>query len=297
MIVNILKRLNAYLSEQIRRPYARPSLIGKVVIVTGASAGIGEATARAFAGAGSRVVLVARRAEKLQALSSELCASGAEVLVVPADITNDEAIERLAAAVVEKWGHIDIVVNNAGVARGGSLLETSPADIRLILETNLYGVIRLTQAALPHMLPGGHIVNVSSIAGEAHAPGQSVYGASKAGVDAFGTCLRRELWNRGIFVTTVLPGWTRTDMIAGMDMQALATVGMLNRWFVLDEPQTVARKILRAVVQRKTWIWMGGLGPWIGMFTNRLSTQLMDFNYRVFWNTDAIVRAMRGILR
>jgi len=174
---------------------------GSVAIVTGASSGIGEATARA----GATVVLAARRADELQRLAAEIEREGGRALAVPTDMTSRQAIERLVGVTVETFGRIDIVVNNAGIGGGGSILDDSDELMERVVSVNLLAPARLVQAALPHMRrqsqngEQGHgqgrergvIVNVGSVAGDVATSG--MYAASKFGLRGLNDVLRREL--------------------------------------------------------------------------------------------------------
>jgi short-subunit dehydrogenase len=177
---------------------------GRVVIVTGASSGIGEAAARAFARAGDHVVLAARRAERLRELAAELPGS----LAVPADLEKGAEITQVVAATMEAFGRIDILVNNAG--RGGyDWLERLPEeDIRQEILVNLMAPILVTKAALPAMQAQGRgvIINVASAAGRIGAPTLSIYNTTKFGLDGFSEALRREVGPQGIKVCVIYPG-------------------------------------------------------------------------------------------
>src|SRR5262245_30736039 len=150
----LLLGMAALLLRSRRR--AQPfSLTRQVVVITGASSGIGRAAAHAFAQAGASVALVARRPEALAAVEAELGCYGVETLVVPADVTRSEELERLVEKVLGTFGRIDVLVNNAGISRGGSFITLEPDDLRQLLLTNVYGPLRLTQLVLPCMLRRG----------------------------------------------------------------------------------------------------------------------------------------------
>jgi short-subunit dehydrogenase len=188
-------------------------LPGAVVVVTGASSGFGELTARRFARAGSSVVLAARRLERLEALAREFTAHGRDALAVRCDVAEPADIHALRDAVAERFGRCDALVNNAGVPGGGRFEDLSEEQIDRVMTVNALGVMRCTKAFLPMMLARrrGHIVNVASLAGKYAVPGASVYSASKHAVIAFGEALSYELAPRGILVTSVNPGFARTE--------------------------------------------------------------------------------------
>lgn len=189
-------------------------LRGAVVVVTGASSGIGEATAQAFARKGSTVVLAARRAERLEELAAQLEKRfGVTALAVKCDVTDPDEIRRLPAVVREAFGRCDVLVNNAGVPGGGRFENLTYDQIEEVVRTNLLGVMLCTKAFLPLMQQRhrGHIVNIASLAGRFATPGASVYTATKHGVVAFSEALYHELRPGGVLVTAVNPGFVATE--------------------------------------------------------------------------------------
>jgi short-subunit dehydrogenase len=185
-----------------------------VIIITGASSGIGAATARIFAAEGYRVVLAARRKEQLNSLAEEVQSTGGEALVVPTDITQLAQIENLVNQSLEHFGQIDILLNNAGLGRLSWLEKLDPInDIEFQIQVNLIGLIQMTRAVLPHMIARkkGHIINIGSIAGLIATPTYSVYAATKYGLRGFTEALRREVSIHGINVTGIYPGGVATE--------------------------------------------------------------------------------------
>ena len=182
-----------------------------VVLVTGASSGIGEATARAAAGQGARLVLAARRADRLAALAQKL--GGA--LAVPCDVTDPQQVDRLVRTAVEAFGRVDVLVNNAGQGLQASVEETDLADFRALLEPNLVAPLALMQAVLPLMRArgAGSIVNVSSGTTFANAPGTGGYVASKIALERLSAIAREELAGTGVTVSTVIPFATSTEFV------------------------------------------------------------------------------------
>lgn len=187
------------------------SLNGKIALVTGASSGIGEATARRFSEEGARVFIVARRQEALEAVAASL-GDGVEGIV--ADITVDEDLDRLFAIIKDKAGQLDIVVANAGMSEHATLEETTPEHIEAMFGLNSHAPLFTVQRALPFMLQGGSIVLVGSIATRLGTPGNGSYAASKATVRSYTRTWAKELAGRGIRVNTVTPGGTDTAMFA-----------------------------------------------------------------------------------
>ncbi len=187
------------------------SLKGRVALVTGASSGIGEATARALASAGARVAAVARRRDRLEALAR---GSGGAVLCEMADVSTEEGARGAVAFAVRAFGRLDLLVNNAGVMLLGPVEGADPGDFRRMVDLNLLGVMYATHAALPHFLAAGKgdVVVVSSVAGKVARGGFAGYSASKFGVSAFAEALRQEMGPRGVRVTLVVPGLVATEL-------------------------------------------------------------------------------------
>jgi short-subunit dehydrogenase len=186
------------------------TLKGKVAIVTGASSGIGEATARELASRGAAVVLAARAAEKLEALEREISASGGSSLAVKTDVSERDSVEALVERTVEAFGSLDILINNAGLGLSGRVAELRAEDLRHVFEVNTIGPLNCIQAALPHIGRGGRIINVSSVIGKRSIPKVGGYCATKFALNALSDALRVEIADRGITVTSVYPGTTRT---------------------------------------------------------------------------------------
>lgn len=186
------------------------TLKGKVAVVTGASSGIGEATARALAKRGAAVVLAARAEEKLRFLEHEILAAGGRALAAKTDVTDEASVGAMVERTVEEFGSLDILVNNAGLGLSGRVVELRPEDLRYLFEVNLVGPLRCVQAALPHMPRGGRIINVSSVLGKRAVPKVGGYCATKFALNALSDALRVEISGRGVTVTSVYPGTTRT---------------------------------------------------------------------------------------
>lgn len=184
----------------------------QVAIVTGASSGIGEVTARALADAGYAVVLAARRADRLQEIADDI--EDGETLVVPTDVTSEDDIDALVDETRETFGRIDVLVNNAGVLLPDPVIDADRAHFRRQIDVNLLGVMNTTHAVLPSLLEsgGGHVVTVSSINARRAADGGSAYTASKFGVNGFCRSLRKEMADEQVRVTVVMPGPVVTEM-------------------------------------------------------------------------------------
>jgi 3-hydroxy acid dehydrogenase/malonic semialdehyde reductase len=189
--------------------------MARTVVVTGASSGIGEACAVAFAAAGHRLVLVARREERLAVLAATLAEDhGAESLVVALDVRDRAAVTDSLGALPDAWRDVDVLVNAAGLAAGLAPFQDADLDDwDRMLETNVGGVLSVTRALLPRMLERGtgHVINIGSVAGRDAYPGGAVYCASKAALDRITSGLRMDLLGTGVRVSTVDPGMVETE--------------------------------------------------------------------------------------
>lgn len=187
----------------------------KVVIVTGASSGIGYATALALSKAGAKVAAGARRVEKLQTLKNEVEENGGEILIKKLDVTKKEDCDSFINLVTKTWNHIDILINNAGIMPLSFFKNLKVSEWEQMIDVNLKGVLYCTAAVIPYMITkkSGHIVNISSVAGRIVFPAGSVYCATKHAVTAFSEGLRQELSQRyNIKVTCIEPGVVSTEL-------------------------------------------------------------------------------------
>jgi NADP-dependent 3-hydroxy acid dehydrogenase YdfG len=187
------------------------ALDGRVAVVTGASSGIGEATARALCGAGAAVALGARRADRLEALAAEL---DGRTFVREVDVSDEDQATGFVRDAANELGGLDILVNNAGLMLLGPVTDQTTDDWRRMIEVNLLGLLYCTHAALPLMAQqgSGDIVNLSSVAGRRAEAGAAVYNMTKFGVHAFSEALRQEALHAGIRVSTVAPGFVETEL-------------------------------------------------------------------------------------
>jgi NADP-dependent 3-hydroxy acid dehydrogenase YdfG len=187
---------------------------GKVVVITGASSGNGEATARLLCVQGATVVLGARRLERIQALTRELKGHGGKALAVETDVTHYNQVKHLVDAAVQTYGRIDVMLNNAGLMPHSPLERLKTDDWNRTIDVNLKGVLYGIAAALPHMKrqKSGHIINVSSVAGHKVRPGSAVYAATKTGVRVLSEGLRQEVKPYNIRTTVISPGALATEL-------------------------------------------------------------------------------------
>jgi short-subunit dehydrogenase len=243
-----------------------------VIVITGGSSGIGEATARLFAKHGYRVVIAARRYERLEAVAAEIESAGGQAFPVAVDVGNWEEIQSMVQRVLQRYNCIDILFNNAGFGRVGWLEELEiEGDIENQVRVNLLGVIHTTRAVLPHMIAQrkGHVINMSSLAGLVATPTYSLYSATKFGVRGFTEAIRREVGLYNIHVTGIYPGSVVTEFkqLSGAKRKTGATT---PSWLKLSPAQVaeavfkVSRKPRRTVIfpaPMRLTIWLNALAP------------------------------------
>jgi len=227
------------------------SLQGKVVFITGASSGFGANAARLFAKEGCRVVLSARRMDRLQAVAEEIIKDGGDASVIQLDVAEYDQIEGVVQTIIDNYGRIDILFNNAGFGRLDWLenLE-SERDINTQIAVNLTGLIQVTRVVLPYMIRqgSGHIINMSSVAGWIAPPIYSIYAATKFGVRAFTEALRREVRHLGIQVSGIYPGAATTEFGQHTGMSSMKSSLKVPKWINMTS-EYVARKVI-AIARR-----------------------------------------------
>lgn len=222
---------------------------GKVIIITGASSGMGEAAARHLAKKGARVVLAARRTDRIDVVANEINGQGGEALAVATDVTRLEDVSKLVDTAVARWGRLDVLINNAGVMPLSSLDQAQVKEWDLMIDVNLRGVLHGIAAALPVMKAqkSGHIINTASVAGHLVFPASAVYSATKFAVRALTEGLRKEASAWNVRATIISPGAVSTELldhISDKDVQAA------NRDYVGKvgvPPETYARMVAFAI--------------------------------------------------
>lgn len=262
---------------------------GKVVVVTGGSAGLGRAIGAAFARAGCRVVLAARDADRLAHTAAEVNAdlqaagSNGEVFGLTADITRPDEVAKLFSQTMERYGRLDVLVNNAGRSSRGEAAATTAAEFRELLEINFLATVECTRAALPHLLQtGGHLVNIGSLAAKTASRFLGAYPASKFPVAAYSQQLRLELKPRGVHVLLVCPGpIARDDAGQRYDAQAANLPEAARKpgggvKLKGIPPDRLARAILRACERRRAELVMPGSARWL-FALSQLSPALGDW--------------------
>jgi len=214
----------------------------KVVLITGASSGIGRALALELGRRGARLGLTARRGEELLRLSDEVERAGGEALAVPADVRDAEAMNEVVGRVLARWGRVDVLVANAGMSSTTAATRLNAGEVGDVITINVLGVVNSVAAVLPSMLErgAGHLVAISSLASYRGMPKSGAYSASKAAVSTFFESLRVDLRRSNIDVTTIHPGFIRTPM----------TAGRKKKLPFLLEPDDAACRIIRAVERR-----------------------------------------------
>lgn len=235
----------------------------KIVVITGASSGIGQAAAIEFAKRGAKLAIISRRREKLEELQKSLAQFSTEVLVCPCDVSDKESVKKMSGAVLEKFGKIDILVNNAGFAIYGTVASLTIEEVESQMQTNYFGMIYCTKNFLPILQKqnSGHIVNVASVAASFGLPGIAPYCASKFAMLGFSEGLKHELKGTNIGVTVVSPIMVRTNFF---DHESFAKMPKYSPTSL--DPKSVASAIIRASESSRLEIIVPGMirvGVWL----------------------------------
>ncbi|MSU49130.1 MAG: SDR family oxidoreductase [Opitutus sp.] len=250
---------------------------GQIVWITGASSGIGEATAMAFAREGAQLVLSSRRPEELERVRQR-CERAAEHVVLPLDLTRSETFPSAVGEVLARRGRVDVLVNNGGVSQRSLALDATAEVERALMEVDYFGPVALTKAVLPSMRAqkAGHVVVVSSVMGYLGTPGRSTYAAAKHALHGYFDSLRAELWREGIKVTLVCPGYVRTavsDNALGPRGEKHARTDGTHKAGIA--PEKCAAAIVRGVARGREEVYVGGREV-AGIFLKRLAPWLLS---------------------
>lgn len=262
------------LLKQICIRKRRAALQGKVVVITGASSGIGEALAHAFYEHGSKVVLAARRATELERVkqdlqSRKLTVSTLEPVTVVLDLADLDTLETFVEKVYNICGKVDILINNGGVSHRGSILHSKMEVFKQIMYINYFGSIGLTKAVLPKMVEkkSGHVVFVSSVQGLIAIPDRAAYGASKHAMQAFGDSLRAEMKQHNINVTVVSPGYIKTAISINAFNEAGSNHGVMDTSTAAGfTSEYAAEKMLDTIVNKENELVVSQFIPKLGIF-------------------------------
>jgi short-subunit dehydrogenase len=251
--------------------------MSRVVAITGASAGIGRATAVRLARDGASLVICARRTDRLEAAAGEIRAAGGQALAIPADVTRPEDMERLVGAAIDRYGRLDVMICNAGFGIAGAIDDISPAQMRELVDINYMGTFHAASAALRvfRRQAAGHLVVVSSIVGKRGVPYMGAYAATKFAQVGLAECLRSEVAGSHIHVTVVYPVSTETEFFDVMSRETGATVA--RAYGPRQEVGVVASAIARAIdrpvpevfphATSRALVWLNAFAPG---FTDRV---------------------------
>ncbi|XP_018320727.1 dehydrogenase/reductase SDR family protein 7-like [Agrilus planipennis] len=235
------------------------TLAGKVVVITGASSGLGEALSHEFYKNGSQVILCARRRQELERVRNDLLQMYSTTpthppIIIPLDLSDLTSLENVVEKILSITSHVDILINNAGISHRGTVVNTNVEVDKKIMTVNYFGTITLTKALLPSMIKRqiGHIVMISSVQGLIALPNRSAYSASKHALQAFSDSLRAEVAASNIFVTVISPGYIKTSL----SINALTASG--KKYSKMDDttakgfnPEDVAKEVIQAIIQKK----------------------------------------------
>jgi short-subunit dehydrogenase len=250
----------------------------QVVAITGASAGIGRATALRLAADGAALIICARRRDKLEAVADEIRTRGGNIIAVAADVTRNEDMERLVAAAVDRFGRLDVMMCNAGFGIAGAIDDVSPRQMRELMDVNYMGTFHAARAALPvfRRQGSGHIVIVSSIAGKRGVPYMGAYSATKFAQVGMAECLRSEVAGSGVHVSVVYPVSTETEFFEVMSRETGTTIARTThgpRQEVTVVADAIARAIAHPVPEvyphagSRALVWLNAVAPG---FTDRI---------------------------
>lgn len=273
------------------------SLKNAVTIITGGASGIGKATAHTFARQGATVIIADLNHQLTNELKQEFSPYKTTIGYIACDITSPAQRQSFVDNVIEKYGTIDILINNAGVSKGGAFTKISSDMIDTIIQVNLVATIHLTQAVLQVMQQQnhGHIVNVTSVNAMMPPPGEAIYSATKAGLNAFSDSLRRELGQSNINISVVMPALTKTDMLNNISEDELRKNQLLLSGMTLDRPEHVAGAILRAIQFNEREVICGGQSTEMLTRLAQFRPSAMDWVFRYVINTEKFMQTLEKL--
>nr|XP_055161571.1 dehydrogenase/reductase SDR family member 7B isoform X1 [Nyctereutes procyonoides] len=271
------------LFKLLQRIRMRAYLRNAVVVITGATSGLGRECARVFYTAGAKLVLCGRNRKALEELTKELTASPAtrvqthKPYMVAFDLADPGAIIAATAEILQCFGYVDVLINNAGISYRGAIVDTTTDVDKKVMETNYFGPVALTKALLPSMIKRrqGHIVVISSIQGKISIPFRSAYAASKHATQAFFDCLRAEMEQYEIEVTVISPGYIHTNLSLNAVTADGSTYGVMDKTTAQGRsPVEVARDVLAAVGKKKKDVILADLLPSLAIYLRTLAPGL-----------------------
>lgn len=278
----ITSGLGYYACKELSRPSRRKILKNQVVVITGASAGIGKALAYELAKEGCKLVLAARSTEKLEKISEELQSKyKSEILIVPTDVSNQSEAVNLIENSLDTFGYIDILINNAGIATYEFFYNENIENMKKVMDVNYWGMVNCTYSVLPSMISRnkGKIVNISSFAGKRGLPSYSNYAASKFAMNGFSESLRLEVKKYGINVIVVCPTSTKTDIVSTSLSNSALKINPDN--FFGMSAERVARETVNAIVDNKREHIIGA-GEKVILEINKVVPGFMDMAIKFF---------------
>ncbi len=255
------------------------TLKDKIVWITGASSGIGEALAMVCAAEGAKLVLTARRIEELHRVANQTKLPAESILILPADMCDFDGIPSLTRQVMDRFGRIDVLFNNAGISSRALAIESAIEIDRKVMDLDYFSVIALTKSVLPHMMEqkSGHLVITSSVVGKIGTPLRSAYSAAKHALHGFFDSIRQEIADDGIRVTMVLPGYIRTQISVNAITPSGEKFNKMSRNQQKGiEPMVMASKIVKAVHSNKRELIYGGIETF-GIYLDRFSPGLLNW--------------------
>jgi len=228
----------------------------RVAFITGASRGIGRTTALTLSGAGFGIVVASPEVENNELVAAEIRASGGDAMTLDFDVTSPESVKEGVSRAIKEKGHVDVLVNNAGIARDGLAIRMKLSDWDLVMKINLQGAFLCSQAVLPGMMKSrwGRIVNISSVVGQAGSVGQANYSASKAGLIGLTKTLAQEMASRNITVNAIAPGYIQTDMTAVLPEEVKAKILASVPLGRIGKPDDIANAIKFLVSEEASYI-------------------------------------------
>lgn len=256
------------------------NVAGKTIWITGASSGIGRALAVNLSRRGARLILSARSPEGLAACR-QACTNQDRQVVLPLDLAEPASLAEAARQALQEIGPIDVLINNGGVGQRSRVIDTRLEVDRRIMEVNFFGAVALSKLVLPAMLSrrSGHIVVISSVIGKFGTPFRSTYAASKHALHGFFESLRAELWDQGIRVTLICPGYVRTELSVNALTGDGSPLGRMDRGQEVGmDPARCAEKIVKAIEAEKNEVYIGGketLGVYLQRFVPNLFARII----------------------